>query len=97
MGAVPDRRSRCSGAPRPLAGAPARRLWRGRGSRATAPIRQGRRQSHAVAATLTAGSLGGGVLLSVAWVAIKVGALSYGGGFVIIPLMQADAWVTTGG
>lgn len=41
----------------------------------------------------------GGVLLSVAWVAIKVGALSYGGGFIIIPLMQADAvghyhWMT---
>jgi chromate transporter len=34
---------------------------------------------------------GGGVLLSVAWVALKVGALSYGGGFVIIPLMRADA------
>ncbi len=36
-----------------------------------------------------------------AWVAIKVGALSYGGGFVIIPLMQADAvnhyhWMTSG-
>jgi len=29
-----------------------------------------------------------------AWVALKVGALSYGGGFVIIPLMQHDA-VTT--
>ena len=26
-----------------------------------------------------------------AWTALKVGALSYGGGFVIIPLMQADA------
>jgi len=37
------------------------------------------------------GAIGGGVLLSVAWVAFKVGALSYGGGFVIIPLMQADA------
>ncbi|HEY0573783.1 MAG TPA: chromate transporter [Pseudonocardia sp.] len=40
-------------------------------------------------------------LLAVAWVAIKVGALSYGGGFVIIPLMQADAvdhyhWMTGG-
>jgi chromate transporter len=34
-----------------------------------------------------------------AWVALKVGALSYGGGFVIIPLMQHDAvtsyhWMT---
>ena len=43
--------------------------------------------------------IGGGVLLSVAWVAFKVGALSFGGGFVIIPLMQADAvghyhWMT---
>ncbi len=46
-----------------------------------------------------AGALGSGVLLSVAWVAFKVGALSYGGGFVIIPLMQSDAvghyhWMT---
>jgi chromate transporter len=40
---------------------------------------------------LAAGTAGGGVLLSVAWVAFKVGALSYGGGFVIIPVMQADA------
>jgi chromate transporter len=43
----------------------------------------------------------GGTLLSLAWVAFKVGALSYGGGFVIIPLMQADAvdryhWMTDG-
>jgi chromate transporter len=30
---------------------------------------------------------GGGI----AWVALKVGALSYGGGFVIVPLMQGDA------
>jgi chromate transporter len=48
---------------------------------------------------LAAGAIGGGVLLSVAWVAFKVGALSYGGGFVIIPLMQSDAvshyhWMT---
>jgi chromate transporter len=35
--------------------------------------------------------VGGGVLLSLGWVAFKVGALSYGGGFVIIPLMQGDA------
>jgi chromate transporter len=48
---------------------------------------------------LAAGGLGMGAFVSVAWVAIKVGALSYGGGFVIIPLMQADAvdryhWMT---
>ena len=44
-------------------------------------------------------AVGGGVLASIAWVAIKVGGLSFGGGFVIIPLMQADAvaryhWMT---
>ncbi len=38
-------------------------------------------------------------LLALAWTAIKVGALSYGGGFVIVPLMQGDAvdrfhWMT---
>ncbi|MGN6796343.1 MAG: chromate efflux transporter [Streptosporangiaceae bacterium] len=48
---------------------------------------------------LAAGAISGGALLSVAWVAFKVGALSYGGGFVIIPLMQSDAvnhyhWMT---
>ena len=32
-----------------------------------------------------------GGLASLAWVALKVGALSYGGGFVIVPLMQTDA------
>jgi chromate transporter len=42
-----------------------------------------------------------GTLASVAWEAFKVGALSFGGGFVIIPLMQADAvnryhWMTGG-
>ena len=40
-----------------------------------------------------------GTLAAVSWVAFKVGALSYGGGFVIIPLMQHDAvavhhWMT---
>jgi chromate transporter len=37
-----------------------------------------------------AGAASGG-LLALTWVAFKVGALSYGGGFVIIPLMQHDA------
>jgi chromate transporter len=32
-----------------------------------------------------------GGLLALVWVAFKVGALAYGGGFVIIPLMQSDA------
>ena len=64
----------------------------------------GRRQGGATpgvaaAPMLAVGALGAGVLLSVAWVAFKVGALSYGGGFVIIPLMQSDAvshyhWMT---
>jgi chromate transporter len=35
-----------------------------------------------------------GSFAAIAWVAFKVGALSYGGGFVIVPLMQHDA-VTT--
>jgi chromate transporter len=48
----------------------------------------------AVATTLGLAGFG-----AVAWVALKVGALSYGGGFVIIPLMQHDAvtsyhWMT---
>jgi chromate transporter len=56
--------------------------------------------SHASAALVallaTAGVGGIGAL---AWVAFKVGALSYGGGFVIVPLMQRDAvhtyhWMT---
>ncbi|MEU5883550.1 chromate efflux transporter [Spirillospora sp. NPDC047279] len=47
-----------------------------------------------VAAPAAAGGLG-----ALAWVALKVGALSYGGGFVIIPLMQAESvghhhWMT---
>jgi chromate transporter len=51
-------------------------------------------------ARVGAAAAGGGVLGSVAWVAFKVGALSFGGGFVIIPLMRADAvgrgWMTSG-
>jgi chromate transporter len=49
---------------------------------------------------LAAPAAAAGGLLSLVWVAFKVGALSYGGGFVIIPLMQHDAvhtyhWMTS--
>src|SRR5580658_4480737 len=49
---------------------------------------------------LVAPAVAAGGLLSVAWLAFKVGALSYGGGFVIVPLMQHDAvhtyhWMTS--
>jgi len=55
---------------------------------------------HAWPVLLAAGSAAGG-LGALAWVALKVGALSYGGGFVIVPLMQGDAvdrygWMTDG-
>jgi chromate transporter len=51
-----------------------------------------------LAAIATVAGAGGG-LAALSWTALKVGALSYGGGFVIIPLMQADAvgthhWMT---
>jgi chromate transporter len=48
----------------------------------------------AIPAAVSAGGYG-----ALAWTAVKVGALSFGGGFVIIPLMQGDAvhvnhWMT---
>ncbi len=60
-----------------------------------------RRGGAALAFPPLVATVGTGGLLSVSWVAFKVGALSYGGGFVIIPLMQADAvdryhWMTSG-
>ncbi|HKT02390.1 MAG TPA: chromate transporter, partial [Rugosimonospora sp.] len=60
-----------------VAEAAAQRAWRASG-RGLVPV-------------LAAGGAGAGTLLPLAWVALKVGALSYGGGFVIIPLMQNDA------
>jgi chromate transporter len=53
---------------------------------------------HAWPALAAAAAATGG-LGALAWVALKVGALSYGGGFVIVPLMQGDAvenyrWLT---
>jgi chromate transporter len=63
--------------------------WRGRGQRLTP------------AAILIPASVSIGGLGALAWTAFKVGALSFGGGFVIIPLMQGDAvhayhWMTNG-
>jgi chromate transporter len=62
-------------------------------------FRSPRRQVHrpgtnAWIPALAAPAVAVGGLGAVAWVGFKVGALSYGGGFVIIPLMQHDA-VTT--
>jgi chromate transporter len=45
----------------------------------------------ALALPLLAGSVSVGGVGALAWTAFKVGALSFGGGFVIIPLMQGDA------
>jgi chromate transporter len=50
--------------------------------------------SAVVPASLSTGGIG-----ALAWTAVKVGALSFGGGFVIVPLMQGDAvhtyhWMT---
>ncbi|HSR84146.1 MAG TPA: chromate efflux transporter [Streptosporangiaceae bacterium] len=66
--------------------------------------KSGQRPNPANRAAVLAGLAGKtvtlGVIGSLAWVAVKVGALSFGGGFVIIPLMQHDAvhtyhWMTT--
>jgi chromate transporter len=67
--------------------------------RAQATRADGRASAWPVPLAVAAPAAGG--LLSLAWVAFKVGALSYGGGFVIIPLMQSDAvhhyhWMTDG-
>jgi chromate transporter len=58
--------------------------------------------SHAgwMTGSLVAAVAGAGGVGALAWVAFKVGALSYGGGFVIVPLMQHDAthtyhWMTS--
>jgi chromate transporter len=66
-------------------------VWRGLGHRA------GPAMLVAPLGLIVLAATGGAAAL--AWVALKVGALSYGGGFVIIPLMQGDAvgvygWMT---
>ena len=66
---------------------------------AVAPLLAARAIRAVGPARMLAATVGAGVLLQVAWTAFKVGALSFGGGFVIIPLMQADAvghhWMTS--
>ncbi len=69
----------------PLIGAAARPLERA--DRWRAPV------------ALLAAAVEPGGTLALAWTALKVGALAFGGGFVIVPLMQADAvgtyhWMT---
>jgi chromate transporter len=54
---------------------------------------------HATPAALALAVTGASALPALAWTSLKVGALSYGGGFVIVPLMQHDAvavnqWMT---
>ncbi len=59
-----------------------------------------RRTPRGTAMWLPAAATGIVAVPGLAWLAVKVGALSFGGGFVIVPLMQADAvkvhhWMTT--
>jgi chromate transporter len=65
----------------------------------TAPAARSRASAWAPFVALPASVTAGG-FAALAWVAFKVGALSFGGGFVIIPLMQGDAvhtyhWMTS--
>jgi chromate transporter len=60
--------------------------------------RGGERAAHAWSPVIAAAASSGG-LGALCWTAFKVGALAFGGGFVIIPLMQGDAvhqnhWMT---
>ena len=58
-------------------------------------------RSSELATVVPLAATGAAAVPALVWVAFKVGALSYGGGFVIVPLMQADAvrhrqWMTAG-
>ena len=63
-------------------------------------IRRGSREVAALSpAMLLLAVTGAAAIPALAWTAFKVGALSYGGGFVIVPIMQQDAvevygWMT---
>ena len=82
--------------PLPRARAPGLRPHR---SRRTTPRTRSEGSGPMRGRSSRAATTASGGLLALVWVAFKVGALSYGGGFVIIPLMQADAvdhyhWMT---
>jgi chromate transporter len=77
-----------------------RRGANGPGSQACADGGDPRKGPAALLLPVAAKAVAVGGLGSLVWVAFKVGALSFGGGFVIIPLMQHDAvhtyhWMTT--
>jgi len=63
--------------------------------------RRGRPAVHAWPLGLPLLAAAASELPALAWTALKVGALSYGGGFVIVPLMQGDAlahdWLSRAG
>jgi chromate transporter len=63
-------------------------LWARRGPAPAAATPPVERRLPAVALLAPAAAVGG--IGALVWVAFEVGALSYGGGFVIIPLMQHD-------
>jgi chromate transporter len=67
-------------------------VWR----RATSGV-----QAHGWPVVIAAAAGSSGGLGALAWTAFKVGGLAFGGGFVIVPLMQGDAvhvnhWMTSG-
>src|SRR5205823_4924776 len=66
------------------------------------PLEGARSRLHLLVPFAPAAAAPVGGIGALAWVAVKVGALSFGGGFVIVPLMQHDAvhtyhWMTSGG
>ncbi len=54
-------------------------------------LQRGARPPVPLLAAIAPGAISLGGIGALAWTAFKVGALSFGGGFVIIPLMQGDA------
>ena len=88
MGRLSPCRLRSGSVARRLSGARAAGLRRARAGAAAAACSRPRGLCRWAACP---GSSARGGLGALAWTAFKVGALSFGGGFVIIPLMQGDA------